>query len=111
MWWQPILADEVDFFRAMVNWQAQRALIPHPQAYVHLAQLSMTFFGANVGAARAVGVASAILSLWLVPWLANIFWNDDAQRERLSILAVALIALNPLTLQNAMLLDIDNTVL
>ena len=111
MWWQPILADEVDFYRSMINWPVNRALIPHPQAYIHLAQLSMTLFGANIGAMRIVGVVSALMSLWLIPVMVHIFWRGRPDGQRITILAVMLIALSPMTLQNAMLLDIDNTLL
>jgi hypothetical protein len=111
MWWQPILADEWDFYRAMIDWQHQRTLIPHPQAYIHLAQLGMSIFGQSIGSARLVGVLSAILSVWLIPLLVHFFWRDDAQRDWITIVAILIVALNPMTTQNAMLLDIDNTLL
>ncbi len=111
MWDQPILADEWDFYRAITNWTSDRALIPHPQAYVHLAQLSQALFGQTVGAARLVGVLSALLTVWLIPLFAHHFWPDHPQRRRIVVGGIVLTALSPLTVQNAMLLDIDNTLL
>ncbi len=111
MWWQPILADEWDFYRSITNWQQERGLIPHPQAYIHLAQLSMAIFGQSVGAARLVGVLGAIVSLWLIPLLIRFTWPDHPHQSRMAVIGIGLTALNPLTPQNAMLLDIDNTLL
>ena len=111
MWWQPILADEWDFYRSVTNWQQNRALIPHPQAYVHLLQLSIAIFGPTVGAVRLVGVFSGVVNVWLVPVLVHFVWPAHAHQSRMMVIGIWLIALSPLTLQNAMLLDIDNTLL
>jgi hypothetical protein len=111
MWWQPILADEWDFYRSVTNWQQNRAMIPHPQAYVHLAQLCTAIFGPTVGAIRLVGVFCGVVSVWQVPLLVHFVWPDHPQRSRMMVIGVWLTALNPLTLQNAMLIDIDNTLL
>jgi len=111
MWWQPILADEWDFYRAMTNWWQDQALIPHPQAYVHLGQLCLAVFGQTIRAARLTGVLCAVVSLWLIPPLIHWLWPDHPQQNHMIVIAVALTALAPLTLQNAMLLDIDNTLL
>jgi hypothetical protein len=111
MWWQPILADEWDFYRSVTNWQQNRAMIPHPQAYVHLAQLCTAIFGPTVGAIRLVGVFCGVVSVWQVPLLVHFVWPNHPQRIRMMVIGVWLTALNPLTLQNAMLIDIDNTLL
>ncbi len=111
MWWQPILADEWDFYRAMIDWLNNRALIPHPQAYIHFAQLNLSIFGNSIGSARLAGVFSAIASVWLIPILIHYTWPDHPQRNRFTVIAIVLTTINPLTLQNAMLLDIDNTLL
>ncbi|HZY45646.1 MAG TPA: hypothetical protein VFF70_12950 [Anaerolineae bacterium] len=111
MWWQPILADEWDFYRAMIDWLNNRALIPHPQAYIHFAQLNLSIFGTSIGSARLAGVFSAIASVWLIPVLVHYAWPDHPQRDRFTVIAIILTAINPLTLQNAMILDIDNTLL
>ncbi len=111
MGWQPILADEWNFFLAMKDWIQHRAEIPHPQAYLHLGQLSMAIFGVSTGSARLVGVFSAILSIWLIPVLVRYVWPEEPPRNRLTLIAIGLTAICPLTLQNMMLLDIDNTLL
>jgi hypothetical protein len=111
MWWQPILADEWDFYRAMTNWWQDRALIPHPQAYVHLGQLCQAVFGQTISAARLAGVLCAVVSVWLIPPLIRWLWPGHPQQSPIIVIAIVLTALAPLTLQNAMLLDIDNTLL
>jgi hypothetical protein len=52
MWWQPLTADENEFFLAIANWKEWRYLIPHPHLYVHWAQGLFALLGANVGALR-----------------------------------------------------------
>ncbi len=111
MAWQPILADEWDFYRSMTNWLTYRALIPHPQAYIHFTQLAFSIFGTSINSARLAGSFSAIVSVWLIPILIHYTWPDHPQRNRLTVIAIILTAINPLTPQNAMLLDIDNTLL
>ncbi len=111
MWWQPILADEWNFYMAMADWTTHRAEIPHPQAYVHLGQLCLAVFGQTISAARLAGVLCAVVSLWLIPLLIYWLWPNHPQQNLMIVIAVALTALAPLTLQNAMLLDIDNTLL
>jgi hypothetical protein len=111
MSWQPILADEWDFYRSMVNWQQSRALIPHPQGYIHVAQFFLTLFGVSIHTARFTGMVCAVINLWLMPLLIDAFWRNHPQRTRFIAIAVAFLSFNPLTTQNAMLLDIDNTLL
>ncbi len=109
--WQPILADEWDFYRAITNWPADRALIPHPQAYVHLAQLAQAIFGVSTASVRLVGLISGLLSVCLIPWLTAVVYPDREDRTPVTILAIALTALSPFVIQNTLLIDIDNTVL
>jgi len=111
MWRQPILADEVDFCLAATDWFQERYRIPHPQAYVHLTQLSFAIFGQGVGSARLPGVLSALACLMLIPSLVYAFFERSEQSRRIAIAAIWLYALNPMTVQNMMLLDIDNTLL
>ncbi|MDY0018608.1 MAG: glycosyltransferase family 39 protein [Anaerolineae bacterium] len=111
MAWQPILADEWDFYRAAADWAHDRALIPHPQAYVHLLQASLALFGKTPGSARIPGILTALLNLALIPMIVKAFWGDTPTSRRIAIAAVWLYALAPLTPQNMMLVDIDNTLL
>ncbi len=109
--WQPILADEWDFYRAITNWTVDRALIPHPHGYVHLAQLAQAIFGVTPTSVRLVGLICALLSVWLIPWLTAAVYPDREDRPRVTIIAIALTALSPFVIQNSLLIDIDNTVL
>ncbi len=111
MWNQPLLADDWDFYRAITDWRQLRQLIPHPQAYVHFTQLCLAIFGENTSNARIPGVLAALSNLILIPILIQSFWGDNKHTNRLAILAIWLYTLNPMTAQNMMLLDIDNTLL
>jgi hypothetical protein len=111
MWWQPILADEWDFYRAATNWSQDRYLIPHPHTYVHLTQLSFVIFGQSIGSARLIGVLAALLNLVLIPPFVYAFCDRGRQAHWIAVGAIWLYALNPMTVQNMMLLDIDNTLL
>jgi hypothetical protein len=111
MWWQPILADEWDFYRAAAHWSRNHHLVPHPHAYVHLIQLSFMIFGPGLGSARLIGVLSALVSLLLIPPLVYSFYDHKERVHWVVIGAIWLYALNPMTAQNMVLLDIDNTLL
>ena len=109
--WQPILADEWDFYRAITHWPVDRVLIPHPQGYVHLAQVAQALLGVSTASVRFVGLICALLSVWLIPWLTAVVYPDRRDRSALTILAIVLTALSPFVIQNSLLIDIDNTVL
>ena len=109
--WQPILADEWDFYRAITHWPVDRVLIPHPQGYVHLAQVAQTLLGVSTASVRFIGLICALLSVWLIPWLTAVVYPDRRDRSALTILAIVLTALSPFVIQNSLLIDIDNTVL
>jgi len=111
MWWQPILADEWDFYRAATRWSQDRYLIPHPHTYVHLTQLSFAVFGQSAGSARLIGVLTALINLALIPLLVHAFFDGSKQAHWITVGAIWLYALHPMTVQNMMLLDIDNTLL
>lgn len=111
MWHQPLLADDWDFYRAITDWKQLRQLIPHPQTYVHFTQLCLAIFGEKTSNARIPGVLSALCNLILIPMLVYALWGKDQHTDSIAILAIWLYTLNPLTAQNMMLLDIDNTLL
>ncbi len=114
MWWQPLTADENEFFLAMARWNEWRGSIPHPHLYVHWAQLLFALFGATVEAARLSVLIPHLLTLPLLAWLARLLYRDAAERgnwQSIAILAVFLYALNPLIVQNSVLIDIDNGLL
>jgi hypothetical protein len=111
MWDQPILADDWDFYLAITDWHQSRQLIPHPHAYVHLAQLFLAIFGQAPSSARVPGVLTGLVNLALIPALVYEMFGRTRQTDWTAIAAVWLYTLNPLTAQNMMLLDIDNTLL
>ena len=114
MWWQPLTTDENDFFLAIANWHEQRYLIPHPHLYVHWAQGLFALLGANVGALRLSVLLPNLATVALLVWLSRLICQDTARQNSwpaVASLAVALYGLNPLTVQNSVLIDIDNGLL
>jgi hypothetical protein len=115
MWQQPLVADDWDFYLAITDWQHSRELIPHPQTYNHLVQLSLAILGVSPQNARVVGVLSGLLNLLLIPLLVRQFFGHEegvrGEAVSVAIAAIWLYTLNPLTAQNMMMLDIDNTLL
>lgn len=114
MWWQPLTADENDFFLAMAYWADCRRMIPHPHLYVHWAQLLFVLFGATAEAARLSVLIPHLLTLPLLVWLARLLYRDAAEGSdwrAIAGLAIFLYALNPLIVQNSVLIDIDNGLL
>ena len=114
MWWQPLTADENEFFLAIANWKEWRYLIPHPHLYVHWAQGLFALLGANVGALRVSVLLPNLATVALLVWLSRLVCQDTARQNSwpaVASLAVALYGLNPLTIQNSVLVDIDNSLL
>jgi len=111
MWRQPIMADEVDFMWAAKDWWANSAMVPHPPAYVHLIRLLFWLLRPSVGAARLLGVVSAVATVWLIPPLVRTCFAGTGREETHAALAVLIFGVSPLAAQNMMLIDIDNTVL
>lgn len=111
MWQQPLLADEWDFYRAMTRWSTQRHLIPHPQAYIHVTQGLLALSGVNYSNARLTGVLAALCTLGEIPLLAYAAWGRRRETFWTATVALWLYTLCPLTAQNMMLVDIDNTLL
>ncbi len=114
MGWQPLSADENDFFLAMAYWPEWRKIIPHPHLYVHWAQLLLSIFGATVEAARLSVLIPHLLTLPLLAWLARLLYHNMPGRpnwQTIALVAIGLYALNPLIVQNSVLIDIDNGLL
>ncbi|MCS7062242.1 MAG: hypothetical protein RMN25_13935 [Anaerolineae bacterium] len=111
---QPLTADENEFFMAITRWAEWRHTIPHPHLYIHWAQLMVAIFGATVEAVRLSVLIPHLLTLPLLIWLARLLCGNAAVRTdwpRIAVLAVLLYALNPLSVQNSVLIDIDNGML
>ena len=114
MAWQPLTADENEFFLAAANWQQNRSLIPHPQLFVHWMQLFMAFFGPSVAAVRLSVLLPNLVTIVLTAWVARLVYRNTltgSGAQTAAILAVWLVALCPLTVQDSVLIDIDNSVL
>ena len=114
MWWQPLTTDENDFFLAIAHWTEWRYLIPHPHLYVHWAQALIGLFGANVSAVRLSVLIPNLLTIALLVYLGRLLYGGGAGKNNwaaIAGLAAALYGLNPLTVQNTVLVDIDNSLL
>ncbi|MBK8836585.1 MAG: hypothetical protein IPO29_17680 [Anaerolineae bacterium] len=106
-----IFTDEVVFaqdfgFAALGNWTAVR--IPHPPLYVSLGAALVGVFGTSLTAMRAIGGASFLLTLALIPMTMRALFSERA--ERAALIAMGIWALQPLALQGSLLIDIDNTI-
>ncbi|MEO6061184.1 MAG: hypothetical protein ABIQ99_04510 [Thermoflexales bacterium] len=106
-----IFTDEVVFAQDFVsaaqgNWPAVR--IPHPPLYVSLGAMLVSAFGNNLTAMRAMGGASFLLTLALIPMTMRALFPERA--ERAALIAMAIWVLQPLAVQGSLLIDIDNTI-
>ena len=111
MAWQPLVLDEIDFMLAAQDWPAHASAVPHPPGFVHLLRLLFAVFGESVAVARLPGLVSALATLWLLPLFVRVLFPDHPRAPALATWAVWFYGLASLTTQNAMLVDIDNTVL
>jgi len=108
---QPFLADEINFARAVENWEQDKTEVPHPPGYVHLIQISYAIFGESEWVYRLPGIAATVFVLLMIPHLVRVVFGDSEKNDRIATVAMGLFVLNPLTVQNRVLVDIDNTVL
>lgn len=83
----------------------------HPPLYLYLLGLNARLFGGAEVAARGMGIACMLLSAGLVYALARAVAESPARGRALGALALALFLLSPLTVQSAVVVDIDGTVL
>ena len=124
MAWQadlrPLVTDETEFAQTGPSvWQGaaplacdglgQKVILHHPQGY-HLALGAvMGLAGGGNLAARALGLASLLLCLPLMAWLARMVHGPDPPGA--GWWAGLLLFTSPLAVQGALLVDIDNTLL
>jgi hypothetical protein len=109
-----IYTDEVAFFWDFQRLAAGRwdlAMIPHPPVYTALGGLSVRLFGEGTLALRLPGLLATLASLAIVPLVCWAAARELAVARRAALLAIALLATQPLILQGSLLLDIDNTVM
>ena len=95
--------------------QREQWALWHPPLYLYMLGLTMAIFGTGEVAARGLGIAcqlaAAGLAFDLARRLAQPTSTGRTTGVTAGVLAVALFLLNPLTVQAALILDIDNTVL
>jgi hypothetical protein len=96
-------------------WLRDQWALWHPPLYIYLLGLAVALFGDGERIARSLGVLSLLMAAVFAFDLARraVLARDGARPRALvaGILAVAVYVLNPLAIQAAMILDIDNTVL
>jgi hypothetical protein len=95
--------------------QREQWALWHPPLYIYALGLTMALFGSGEGATRGLGVLCQLLAAGLAFDLARRLAADGTASRSTGLaagaLAVALFLLTPLTVQSALVLDIDNTVL
>ena len=94
--------------------QREQWALWHPPLYLYALGLSFALFGTSEAAGRGLGVVCQLLTAGLTFDLARRLLPATATaraRAAAGVLAVALFLLGPLTVQAALVLDIDNTVL
>ncbi len=106
---QPLFLDEVDFVVATRHWPAQLGIIPHPPGYAHVLHALFSAFGESTTVARIPGLVGAFVTIALIPALCAELVRDRSRAAVATKVAAALFAANALTPQNAVLVDIDNT--
>jgi hypothetical protein len=96
-------------------WLRDQWALWHPPLYIYLLGLAVAVFGDGERIARGLGVLSLLLAAGLAFDLARRVVLDRGGERPCAlvagVLAVAVYVLNPLAIQAAMILDIDNTVL
>ncbi|HEY7064994.1 MAG TPA: glycosyltransferase family 39 protein [Chloroflexota bacterium] len=95
--------------RGAVGTQYQYGLW-HPPLYLYTLGLAFWLFGADESVARGTGVALMALTAVVVFFLARRTLPPSA-RDWGGLLAVVILLVSPLTIQSALVLDIDGTVL
>ena len=116
----PIMADEVIF---VVSHEINNPSIPkllgsawssphpHPHLYDILLAVFFKFLGRGAVSARLVGILCFLATLALTYYLVKEIFKDRENNRLIGALACLLFAINPLAIQGAILLDIENTIL
>lgn len=121
---QPFHGDEVAFVecaRGVINlgtpifnagkFQPNTQCIWHIPTYVYLVTGAIYLFGENIYAIRSISAIFNLFTVFLIYLIAKELLKDNKNKELFSILTVALYALNPLTIQSSVLIDIDAGIL
>ncbi len=83
----------------------------HPPLYLYLLGLTFKLFGDTETTARLFGVACMVLTALFTTLTIRESLRDHPNRDGFAVLGALLYVFNPLTLQSALVLDIDGTVL
>lgn len=83
----------------------------HPMLYQNILFLIGKTIGTDLVYARFFGIFCFILNCLLIFSITSLLFENRRERDYASVLSVSLYALNPLGLQLAMHIDIDNSVL
>ncbi|MEK6906408.1 MAG: glycosyltransferase family 39 protein [Nanoarchaeota archaeon] len=83
----------------------------HPPLYIYLISLFIWIFGMSIYSIRAVSFMFNILTIILVYLISKEIFKGEKNSEKLSLLATFIYALNPLTIQSSVIIDIDGGIL
>ena len=83
----------------------------HPPLYVHLLAVVFGLAGTGPAQARLVGLGCLLATVLTIYFLSQEVFRDRADRRAIGLLAGFLFAVNPLAIQGALVVDIDNTLL
>ena len=97
-------------------WQVREAPQPnfkyglwHAPLYIGVLALSLKIFGMSNWAARLPGVACMLATLWLLRGIVKLLFPREKAKPVFNVVAF-LYLINPLILQQCLMLDVDNTV-
>ncbi len=114
-WWrmagQIPIADEADFLRALAHWPEFTKDVPHPPGYLFMLHALAASLGPTVAVIRLAGLLGSLATLAMLPALTRSFVDDPRRATHATLLAMALFGCAPLATQDAVLIDIDNTVM
>ena len=83
----------------------------HPPLYLHLVALVFALAGTGAAQARLFGLGCLVATILAMYLLSQAVFRDRADRRAIGLLAAFLFAVNPLAIQGALVVDIDNTLL
>src|SRR5207247_1633717 len=82
-----------------------------PPLYIRLAAVVFGLAGTGAAQARLVGLGCLLATILATYILSQAVFRDRADRRAIGLLAAFLFAVNPLAIQGALVVDIDNTLL
>jgi hypothetical protein len=83
----------------------------HPPLYLHVVALVFGLAGTGAAQARLIGLGCLLTTILIIYAATQQVFRDRPDRRAIGLLAAFLFALNPLAIQGALVVDIDNTLL